>query len=76
MRERNEDYLARKRYRDNKRKRENRAKERAARAPVAAPVTFKPNRHTMVFRRPVEMTKAEMYEMFATAAANTAALAT
>lgn len=71
MRNRNEEYLARKRERDNARKRKKRAAAKAAAAPVV-PVTLKPNRQTIVFRRPVEMTKAEMYEMLATAAANTA----
>jgi hypothetical protein len=57
----------------SKQKRDERRKALAA-AAKAVVTPRKPNRHTLVFRKPVEMTKAEMYEMFATAAANTAAM--
>lgn len=68
--------LERRKARDRLKSRAKRDKRRAdkiadakAKAVTAPP---KPNRHTLVFRREVPMTKAEMYEMLATAAANTA----
>lgn len=49
-----------------------RAKAAAKKSGVAPPVRMKPNRQTMVFVRPVEMTKKELRAMFAEAMQNTA----
>lgn len=68
--------LARKREAANARKKRRRAAAaKAALGPiiVRAPA-YKPNKHTIRFTRQVEMTKAEMYEMLAEAAKNTARL--
>mgnify|MGYP001563209233 CR=1 FL=1 len=59
------------------RKRETRKRRRTAKAaaPIIVPaIAHKPNKHTIRFTRQVEMTKAEMYEMLAEAAKNTARL--
>lgn len=67
--------LARKRETDNARKRRQRSSAKAAAAPIIVPaLAYKPNKHTIRFTRQVEMTKAEMYEMLAEAAKNTAML--
>lgn len=68
--------LARRRDSDRARKRRVRAAAKAASgAPIVVrPLVHKPNKLTIRFARRVEMTKAEMYEMLAEAAKNTARL--
>ena len=67
--------LVRRREADKARKQRQRAAAKAASSPIIVPATaHKPNKHTIRFTRRVDMTKAEMYEMLAEAAKNTARL--